>query len=207
MEQQETEYQPASGLKAVFAAAYNGLLHTVSAQRNMKVHWVSGFMVMLVGMALELDLGARSALFFSVFLILFAEIMNSALEAFVDLHVRAYHYQAQLAKDAAAAGVLILAAAVVILFFDILWHYRDLVLDSRSAILRTLGFGLPATLILIWNLFFPLPKWGKWVQLIVLSALLVPLALQSHDQFFTVAAYSFTIVGVHSRLRFAEGKR
>jgi diacylglycerol kinase len=207
MEQQETEYQPASGLFAVFAAAYSGLLHTVSVQRNMKVHWVSGFMVMIVGMALELDLVARAALFFSVFLILFAEILNSALEAFVDLHIRVYHYQAKLAKDAAAAGVLILSAAVVILFSDILWHYRALVFQSVPAILRAITYGLPATVLLIVGLFLPLPSWGKWLSIAAMALLLTPLVQTSCDQFFSAGAYAFVIVGMHARLRFAEGTR
>src|SRR5262249_8341913 len=104
-----------SGLWFVFKAAGQGLLHTLANQRNMKIHWIAGLMVMIVGMALDFDLVARAALFFSVFLILFAEILNSALEAFVDLHIQQYHAQAKAAKDAAAAGVLILSVAVVIL--------------------------------------------------------------------------------------------
>jgi diacylglycerol kinase (ATP) len=201
------EFRPASGLGAVFRAAYNGLIHTVSTQRNMKIHWVSGFMVMLVGMAIPLDLGARAALFFSVFLILFAEILNSALEAFVDLHIRAYHYQAKLAKDAAAAGVLILAVAVVILFFDILWHFQKEVFASGEDIVRTLVFGGAATLILIWALFFSAPRSARFGQVVAALGLLVPLAWHSRDHFFSFGASCFVMVGVHSRIRFPDGKR
>ncbi len=201
------EFRPATGLVAVFRAAYNGLLHTVSAQRNMKIHWVSGFMVMLVGMALPLDLGARSAIFFSVFLILFAEILNSALEAFVDLHIRVYHYQAKLAKDAAAAGVLILAIAVVTLFFDILWHYREQILLSGPDIVRTLAFGVPATGLLIALLNLRARTWLKILICALILAFFVPLAIWSRDQFFSFGAVCFVIVGTHARLRFPEGVR
>ncbi len=201
--EKQADFEPPPGLWAVFAAAYSGLLHTVAVQRNMKVHWISGFMVMLVGMALEFALTARAALFFSVFLILFAEILNSALEAFVDLHIKQYHYQAKLAKDAAAAGVLVLACAVVILFADILLNYRQEILTSGDDIVRTLAFGLPSIVLLCWILF------GKpYPALFFIGlGLLVPLFGKSHDPFFSLSAGLFYVVGFHARIKHPDGVR
>lgn len=205
---QATEpFKPPPGLLAVFAAAYNGLLHTVSAQRNMKVHWISGFMVMLVGMALELDLTARAALFFAVFLILFAEILNSALEAFVDLHIKQYHYQAKLAKDASAAGVLVLAVAVVVLFADILWHNWATVTRSGVDIIRTLVCGLPSVFAMIVLLFARTTKVAQLALLAGMVGLLSVLIWYSRDHFFSVAALLFVWVSLHARWRFPEGVR
>jgi diacylglycerol kinase (ATP) len=200
-------FKPQGGLVAVFSAAYNGLLHTVSVQRNMKIHWISGFMVMLVGMALEFDLSARAALFFSVFLILFAEILNSALEAFVDLHTRQYAYQAKLAKDASAAGVLVLAVAVVVLFADILNHYWAAVMRSGTDIVRTLVCGLPAIFAMTVLLFATTGRAAKVALTLGMFSGLAVLAYYSHDHFFSIAAACFLIVSSHARFRYPDGKR
>jgi diacylglycerol kinase (ATP) len=165
-------------------------------------------MVMLVGMALEFDLTARAALFFSVFLILFAEILNSALEAFVDLHIKQYHYQAKLAKDAAAAGVLVLAAAVVVLFADILVrYYRREIMSSGEDIARTLIFGLPAVAMLCILLFAQTRAWQKHVLLVSGIALLWPLIGHSHDPFFSLTAGAFYVVGYRARCAYPDGRR
>lgn len=200
-------FEPPRGLVAVFSAAYNGLLHTASAQRNMKIHWIAGYMVMLVGMALELDLTARAALFFAVFLILFAEILNSALEAFVDLHIKQYHYQAKLAKDASAAGVLVLAVAVVVLFADILSHNWTTVMTSGKPIVRTLVCGLPSVFAMGVVLFTQMKKWAHLVLGAGMFGLLSVLVFFSKDHFFSLAAVLFLWVSLHARLRYPDGVR
>jgi diacylglycerol kinase (ATP) len=201
-------FQRPQGMLAVFAAAWHGLLHTVAVQRNMKIHWISGFMVMLVGMALDFDLTTRAALFFCVFIILFAEILNSALEAFVDLHMQQYHYQAKLAKDAAAAGVLTLAAAVVILFADIIVRYnREQILASGENIVRTLGFGLPLVGLMWMLLFANTARWIKHAALIAGLGLLAPLILRSRDPFFSLTAGGFFLVAYRARIKHPKGLR
>ena len=200
-------FQRPKGTLATFSAAWHGLLHTVAVQRNMKVHWISGFMVMLVGMALDLDLTARAALFFCVFIILFAEILNSALEAFVDLHMQQYDYQAKLAKDAAAAGVLTLAAAVVVLFADIIVRDRHLVFASGPNITRTLLYGLPLIGVM-WILLFANTKaWTKHVALLVGLGLLAPLIAHSFDPFFSLTAGGFLVVAYRARIKHPKGLR
>ncbi len=201
------EFERPQGIIAVVAAAWHGLLHTVAVQRNMKIHWISGFMVMLVGMTLDFDLSTRAALFFAVFLLLFAEILNSALEAFVDLHMKEYHYQAKLAKDAAAAGVLVLAAAVSVLFADIIYHFRAEVLSSGDDILRTVGFGLPMVILMIVLLFETTSRLSKWGALLAGALSFVPIAQHSRDPFFSLSAAAFYWIAFRARSKHPEGLR
>jgi len=203
----QSDFSASPGLIAIFAAAYQGLMHTLSVQRNMKVHWIAGYMVMLVGMALDFDLTVRAALVFSVFLMLFAEILNSALEAFVDLHTRQYHYQAKLTKDAAAAGVLVLAVAVVILFADILWHNRVQILASETSIEHTLLFGLPSVVLMAVLLRLRTPVWFKHFVLIADLGLLIPLIVASKDVFFSLMAGLFVVVAYQARVAHPKGQR
>src|SRR5260221_5974739 len=110
------------GFIASCVYASRGLFRTLCTQRNMKIHWVSGLAVMLVGMALELNLATRASVLFCVFVVLCMEVLNTALEAFVDLHIKEYAPQAMIAKDAAAAAVMVLAAGAVVGFSVILLH-------------------------------------------------------------------------------------
>lgn len=206
-ESKPDNFKPSTRLRDVFAAAFAGLLHTLGVQRNMKIHWVSGFMVMVVGMAIDFDLSARAALFFSVFLILFAEILNSALEAFVDLHIQQYHYQAKLAKDAAAAGVLVLAAAVLILFADLLVMNRQLIARAGDDVWRAVVLGLPIVAMLGAQLFGVWPLAFRIGLLMASLGALGPLVLNSHDPFFSLSAALFLLLAFEARRRHPRGER
>lgn len=180
--------------------ALNGVLRTLCTQRNMKIHWVSGTAVMMVGMALSLDLSSRASLMFCVGLVVCMEILNTALEAFVDLHVKQYARTAMIAKDAAAGAVLILAVASVVVFADILFHRWTLVASSEPAVIRTVLAGLPVLVLL---------SIGLWSRrrpaLLVLFALIsmglvAYLAIHSRDEVFSAGTSAFVLSGFYARL-------
>ena len=190
-----------AGLIASFGFAFDGVLRTLSTQRNMKIHWISGLAVMLVGMALELDISARASVLFCVFVVLCMEILNTAFEAFVDLHVRQYARTAMIAKDAAAAAVLVLAFAAVIVFADILFHRWRMILHSEPAILRTVLAGVPLLVVVgaILTLRRSMPLIG--ILTVVAVGLVSYLAWYSRDEVFSLAALSFVVGSVLTRVR------
>jgi diacylglycerol kinase (ATP) len=53
--------------------AWNGLIHTVVHQRNMRMHLISGLLVGLVGSGIPLGLVEKVTLIFCVLLVLFAD--------------------------------------------------------------------------------------------------------------------------------------
>ncbi|MCH4032520.1 MAG: diacylglycerol kinase family protein [Lachnospiraceae bacterium] len=98
-----------------FGYAFAGIFRTISGERNMKIHCFAAVMVVLFGIALHLS---REEWF--VCLILFAlvmslELVNTAVEATVDLATDKFDPLAKKAKDAAAGAVLVAAifAAVI----------------------------------------------------------------------------------------------
>lgn len=184
-----------------FRAAFWGLLDTVATQRHMKVHLTSAVMVMIVGMALPLDLASRTALLFCVALVFFAEILNTALEHFVDLHIRDFAREAMLAKDAAAAGVLVLALATVVVLADILWVQWDVVEASTGAVVRSLAFGLPLTFVTVALLWGPRRAWLKAVLGAAAVALSVPLWIHSTDPVFSVLLGGLVAIAALARQR------
>lgn len=129
-----------------FVHAWNGLMHALS-QRNMKFHMVSALLVGLVGSGIRLDLAEKVTLIFCVMLIFFAEILNTALEALVDLHTEDFRSLARTTKDAAAGGVLILAMGTVVIFAALLVHNWDNILLSGDQITRQVAAGAPLALL------------------------------------------------------------
>ncbi|HET9158572.1 MAG TPA: diacylglycerol kinase family protein [Myxococcaceae bacterium] len=123
--------------------AWNGLVHTVVHQPNMKVHVVSAILVGLVGSGLPLGLAEKVTLIFCVLLVFFAEILNSALETLVDLATQEFDEKARVTKDAAAAAVLVLSIGSAVIFAALLVHNWSTVLASGPRIERQVLFGVP----------------------------------------------------------------
>ena len=94
-----------------FGYAFSGILETVRRERNMKIHCAAGALVILFGFFLRISL---------IQWCICLELVNTALEAVVDLACQEVHPLAKKAKDAAAGAVLtaaIFAAIVGCLIF------------------------------------------------------------------------------------------
>ena len=128
--------------------------------------------------------------------------MNTALEAFVDLHVREYHRLAMMAKDAAAAGVLVLAVTTVIVLGEILWSARHVVITSGEAITRSLLFGGPMVVSLVLGLFFVKKRTMHGALCVAGLALLGPLAVHATDPFFALFAALLVVVATSARWQY-----
>ena len=179
--------------------ALNGVLRTLCTQRNMKIHWISGTAVMLVGMALSLDLSSRASVMFCVGLVVCMEVLNTALEAFVDLHVKQYARTAMVAKDAAAGAVLILAVASVVVFSDILFHRWSLVVSGEPEVVRTVVAGVPLLILLGIGLWIPRKPALLVVLALITMSLVGYLALESRDEVFSAGASAFVLSAFYAR--------
>jgi diacylglycerol kinase (ATP) len=191
-----------SGFLASFGHAWNGLVHTVVHQRNMRVHVVAALLVCLVGSGLPLGLAEQVILIFCILLVFFAEILNSALEALVDLATEVLHEKARVTKDAAAAGVLVLALGTLVIFAALLVHNRELILASGPLIRRQVALGLP--LAACTALLVAPGRWAPLVDVVVFGVgcvLLGFLALQTTSAVFTALAAGLVV------LAFAAARR
>lgn len=194
------------GLIASFRHAWAGLIHTVVHQRNMRVHLISAVLVGLVGSGIPLGLAEKVTLIFCVLLIFFAEILNSALEHLVDLAVQQFDEKARLAKDAAAAGVMVLALGTVVIFAALLVHNWDVVLHSGPRIARQVALGLPLTAcVALLVLPRPRPAWVDVAAFVAGAVLLGLLALRTASAVFTaLTAGLLGVAGAAARARRRE---
>ena len=193
---------PPGGVLRSFSAAFAGVARTIATQRNMKVHMLAGMMVTIVGMALPLDIATRAALLFAVAIVFFAEILNTALEAFVDLFIRDFHRLALLAKDAAAAGVLVLAVVTVLIFCDVLWTRWDLVTANLDAVARSVAFGVPVVVLEAIGLFWVRRGVLSFVRFVISFGLVALLASESKDPIYAAVALMFVCLDAYARYAF-----
>ncbi len=123
--------------------AWDGLVFTVARQRNMKIHVVAGELVGLVASGIPLGLPEKVSLVFCVMLVFFAEVVNTALEALVDLHTEDFRDLAKVTKDTAAAGVLVLAIGTFVVFAAILVNDWNAVASHPAEVIRQVIVGAP----------------------------------------------------------------
>lgn len=94
-------------IAASFGHAYEGILTGVLEERNMKIHCVMAGLVVFFGLLLHITAAEWCVCFVLFGLIMGLELVNTAIEAVVDLVTKEYHPLAKRAKDTAAGAVLI----------------------------------------------------------------------------------------------------
>lgn len=97
-----------------FRFAFAGWWHLLRTQPNARIHLAITCAVILLGLWLGLDVTEWAILWLAIGLVFAAELLNSALEAVVDLASPAVHPLAKAAKDMSAGAVLAGACAAVI---------------------------------------------------------------------------------------------
>ena len=104
-----------SGFIQSLNCAIEGILWAVKTQRHMLVHLIAAILVMIAALVLRLTLYEFALLCLAITLVLFAELVNTAIEVVVDLVSPDYHPLAQRAKDVAAGAVLLASVAALVL--------------------------------------------------------------------------------------------
>jgi diacylglycerol kinase (ATP) len=100
-----------------FSYAIEGMMHTLKTQRNMRIHFIVAFLAMVLTLVLDVERLEIVLIFTSIIMVVAAEMINTAIEAVVDLVTHDYHPLAKVAKDVAASAVLLTALHAVIVGF------------------------------------------------------------------------------------------
>jgi undecaprenol kinase len=97
-----------------FGYAFDGLVDATRAQPNLTLHWIVAAAVLIAAIALHLALWAFALVVALIALVVSLELLNTALEAWVDLATPMLHPLAKRAKDAGAAAVLVASAGAAL---------------------------------------------------------------------------------------------
>lgn len=107
-------WRVATNLFKSFYYAGQGITYSFRTQRNFRIHVGVGVIVLSLGVLLELSFLELAVLGLTCGAVVTLELLNTALEAVVDLTVQqTYHELAKIAKDCAAAAVLVSALVAV----------------------------------------------------------------------------------------------
>lgn len=90
-----------------FAHAFEGLAHVLWTQPHVRIQLFMVLLVLLLSYVMELKVLQVLFVLSAVAMVLVAELFNTAIEVVVNLITDRYHPLAKIAKDVAAAGVLI----------------------------------------------------------------------------------------------------
>ncbi|MCI6190822.1 MAG: diacylglycerol kinase [Clostridium sp.] len=104
-----------------FNNAINGIINTVRTERNMKIHLVAAILVLIACFFFDISRVEFLILVVTITMVMSAEVVNTAIEAVVDMSTNYYHPLAKIAKNAAAGAVLITAINAVIVGYVIFW--------------------------------------------------------------------------------------
>jgi diacylglycerol kinase (ATP) len=121
-----------------FNFAFQGLVAAVRHQRNMRIHLFLGFLVLIVSVFLNLSRLQLVVIFVAVAFVFITEMINSAIEAVVDMITDDFDPRAKVAKDLAAGAVLIAAVnALVVAYLVLADRLTHVSLDLVTVIRRS----------------------------------------------------------------------
>jgi diacylglycerol kinase (ATP) len=93
--------------------AFEGVIHALRTQRNMRIHFAIAATVLVLAFVYDVTRLELIALMIAIAFVLIAEMVNTAVEATIDLSTPSFDPLAKIAKDLAAGAVLIAAVNAV----------------------------------------------------------------------------------------------
>lgn len=98
-----------------FEFAFVGLRNAILRGRNFRIQLLVGFLACILGLIFKLSTAEWLDLVIIITLVLILELVNTSIEAIVDMVSPEIREKAKLAKDVAAATVLIASIGSVII--------------------------------------------------------------------------------------------
>jgi len=90
-----------------FVIAFKGLKHAIAFNRNIRVHFFLGFLVIIFGLLLKVSTVEFEILAVTVLFVICTEMLNTAIEEVVNLLTSDYRVEAKIAKDVCAGMVFV----------------------------------------------------------------------------------------------------
>lgn len=119
-----------------FRYAYEGIKHALETQHNMRFHFCVSFFVLVLALFLGLSRTDMLFLLLAITLVIVSELMNTAIEKAVDLAMPELHPAAKIAKDSAAAAVLVSAVFAAVVGIAVFYKPLDELLHRVRHIIR-----------------------------------------------------------------------
>jgi diacylglycerol kinase (ATP) len=118
-----------------FNYAFEGIIHVLRTQRNLRIHFAIAVVVLVVALVVNVTKMELIVLLLSIAFVLIAEMLNTAIEAAIDIATTSFDPMAKLAKDIAAGAVLIAAVNALAVGYLV---FSNKIADRSSTLLERL---------------------------------------------------------------------
>lgn len=150
-----------------FRYAYEGIKYALDTQRNMKFHFFVSFLVLLAALLLRLQKTDILFILLAMTLMIVTELINTAVEKAVDLAMPDQHPLAKIAKDVAAASVLVSAVFAIVVGMIVFYEPIDRLFRQVNTAESTMSAGI------IWVL----------IALVILSVIVIETRFSDKGKF------------------------
>ena len=191
--------------------AIEGIIYTARTQKHMRRHFMAAVVLLVAVLFLRVSPLEFTLLTVSVSFVLFAELMNTAVEAVVDLVSPGFHPLAKIAKDVAAGGVLVAAIGAAVMGYLILSRYIFPVYKEVLDVIGTpteMGTVISLLLVVIVVVILkavskrgtPLEGGLPSGHAAVAFAIATIVSLNTHDPITSILTITLAVMVSHSRL-------
>jgi diacylglycerol kinase (ATP) len=191
--------------------AIEGILYTVRTQKHMRYHFLAALVLLVAAILCRVTPTEFMLLSLAISFVLFAELLNTAVEVVVDMISPEFHPQAKVAKDVAAGAVLVAALGTAIMGYLVLAKY---VFPVQKRVLSMVGpnteMGTVVSVILVLITVVtlkavsgrgtPLKGGGASGHTAVAFSIATSVSLNTQDPLISVMSYTLAVMVSHSRL-------
>jgi len=104
-----------------FNYAISGIMYSLKTQRNVRIHFLTALLVIAASSFFNFSAIELLIIFFTIALVIIAEMINTAIETTVDLVTEKYHPLAEIAKNVAAGAVLVASLNALVVGYIIFY--------------------------------------------------------------------------------------
>lgn len=152
-----------------FGHAMDGIIRAFKTERNLRIDYIIGLTVFICSLFFDFTKTEFACICLTIGFVIFAEMINSAVEYIVDLVTDKYDERAKAAKDIAAGCVLIASCvSVVVAYFlfedklyDATTHIIKSILSSKLHILFTILFAITLLVVILKGYFSKDDEYSK----------------------------------------------
>ena len=97
-----------------FKYAFCGIAYGLKNEQNMVIHFIAAIIAITLGFVLNIKVHEWLFVISVIGFVIAGELLNTAIEATIDIVCKTYNLEAKIAKDTAAACVLVLAITALV---------------------------------------------------------------------------------------------
>jgi diacylglycerol kinase (ATP) len=105
-----------------FNHAIAGLIHAIRTQKNMQIHLTAAIFVLIFSLLFDLNRIELGLVIIAISLVIFAELLNTAVEVIIDILSQDYSFKARIAKNISAAAVVIAAGNAIFIAYLVFFN-------------------------------------------------------------------------------------